>query len=213
MRWALLGLLVWIFGAMAALADGEKSGEFDYYVLSLSWSPNWCAREGDARGSDQCDARHDHGWILHGLWPQYHQGWPSYCPTVKAPPSRAMTRQMEDIQGSSGLAWHQWKKHGTCSGLSAADYYALSRQAYDRITRPPVFRKLDKAVKLPARVVEDAFLDANPGLEPDMITVTCKHGYIEEVRVCLSRDLDPVPCGRDVIRDCTASDALFDPIR
>ncbi|SHE77213.1 ribonuclease T2 [Ruegeria intermedia] len=209
MRWVVL----WAFSAVAALAEGEKAGEFDYYVLSLSWSPNWCAREGDARGSDQCDARHDHGWILHGLWPQFHQGWPSYCPTPKAPPSRAMTRQMQDIQGSSGLAWHQWKKHGTCSGLSAVDYYALSRQAYERINRPAVFRKLDKPVKLPARVVEQAFVQANPGLEPDMITVTCNSGYIEEVRICLSRELDPVPCGRDVIRDCTASDAVFDPIR
>ena len=44
-----------------------------------------------------------------------------------------------------------------------------------------------------------------------MITITCKQGYIEEVRLCLSRDLDPVPCGADVIRDCTATDALFDP--
>ncbi len=209
MRWVVL----WVFSAVAALAEGDKPGAFDYYVLSLSWSPNWCAREGDARGSDQCDARHDHGWILHGLWPQYHQGWPSYCPTPKAPPSRAMTRQMEDIQGSSGLAWHQWKKHGTCSGLSAEGYFALSRQAYQRINRPPVFRKLDRAVKLPARVVEDAFIKANPELKPDMITVTCNAGYIEEVRICLSRDLDPVPCGRDVIRDCTAEDALFDPIR
>ncbi|GAB4544770.1 MAG: ribonuclease T2 [Ruegeria sp.] len=209
MRWVVL----WAFSAVAALAEGEKAGEFDYYVLSLSWSPNWCAREGDARGSDQCDARHDYGWILHGLWPQYHQGWPSYCPTPKAPPSRGMTREMQDIQGSSGLAWHQWKKHGTCSGLSAADYYALSRQAYERINRPAVFRKLDTPVKLPARVVEEAFVKANPGLEPDMITVTCNSGYIEEVRICLSRELDPVPCGRDVIRDCTASDAVFDPIR
>jgi ribonuclease T2 len=62
-------------------------------------------------------------------------------------------------------------------------------------------------------VVEEAFVKANPGLEPDMITVTCNSGYIEEVRICLSRDLDPVPCGRDVIRDCAASDAVFDPIR
>jgi ribonuclease T2 len=120
---------------------------------------------------------------------------------------------MEDIQGSSGLAWHQWKKHGTCSGLSAADYYALSRRAYEGVTRPQVFRKLDASVKLPASVVEEAFLKANPALKPDMVTITCKQGYIEEVRLCLSRDLDPVPCGRDVIRDCTAKDALFDPIR
>ena len=124
-----------------------------------------------------------------------------------------MTREMEDIQGSSGLAWHQWKKHGTCSGLSAPDYFALSRQAYAGVARPEVFRKLDATVKLPASVVEEAFLKANPTLEPDMITITCKQGYIEEVRLCLSRNLDPVPCGRDVIRDCTAKDAVFDPIR
>ncbi|KUJ76550.1 ribonuclease T [Ruegeria marisrubri] len=209
MRWVIL----WLLSAVAAVADGETAGAFDYYVLSLSWSPNWCAREGDARGSDQCDARHDHGWILHGLWPQYHQGWPAFCRTPEAPPSRAMTREMEDIQGSSGLAWHQWKKHGTCSGLSAADYFRLSREAYARVNRPAVFRQLEQSVQLPARVVEEAFIEANPGLERDMITVTCRQGYIEEVRICLSRDLDPVPCGRDVVRDCTATDALFDPIR
>ncbi|NOD32957.1 MULTISPECIES: ribonuclease T2 [unclassified Ruegeria] len=213
MRHGISGLVLWVFSAIAAQADGEKAGEFDYYVLSLSWSPNWCVREGDARGSDQCDARHDHGWILHGLWPQFHQGWPSYCRTPEAPPTRRMTREMEDIQGSAGLAWHQWKKHGTCSGLSAADYFALSRSTYDAVERPEVFRKLDASVKLPAEVVEEAFLKANPELERDMITVTCKQGYIEEVRLCLSRDLNPVPCGRDVIRDCTAKDALFDPIR
>jgi len=213
MRQAVLGLVMGMFGALVALADGETAGDFDYYVLSLSWSPNWCAREGDSRGSEQCDARHDYGWVLHGLWPQYHQGWPAYCRTPEAPPSRAMTREMVDIQGTSGLAWHQWKKHGTCSGLSAPDYFALSRTAYEQVQRPAVFRKLDASVKLPASVVEEAFLKANPTLERDMITVTCKQGYIEEVRLCLSRDLDPVPCGRDVIRDCTAKDALFDPIR
>ncbi len=213
MRQGFLGFVFVVLGAVAALAEGEKVGKFDYYVLSLSWSPNWCAREGDARGSDQCDARHDHGWILHGLWPQFHQGWPSYCRTTEAPPSRAMTRTMEDIQGSAGLAWHQWKKHGTCSGLSARDYLDLSREAYGHVQRPQVFRKLDATVKLPASVVEEAFLKANPTLERDMITVTCKQGYIEEVRVCLSRNLDPVPCGRDVVRDCTAKGALFDPIR
>ncbi len=213
MRQGFLGLTVWAISAMSAVADGKAAGAFDYYVLSLSWSPNWCAREGDARGSDQCDARHDHGWILHGLWPQFHLGWPSYCQIAEAPPSRRMTREMADIQGTSGLAWHQWKKHGTCSGLSAPDYFALSRRAYEQVVRPEVFRKLDEAVKLPASVVEEAFLKANPGLQPDMITITCKQGYIEEVRLCLSRDLEPVPCGRDVIRDCAATDALFDPIR
>ncbi len=209
MRGWVLGLLM-----MPGLASAEDTpGAFDYYVLSLSWSPNWCAIEGDARGSDQCDARHDHGWILHGLWPQYHRGWPDYCQTAERPPSRSMTGDMADIMGTSGLAWHQWNKHGTCSGLSASAYFALSREAYDSITRPSIFRRLDQAVKLPASVVEEAFLQENPGIEPDGITITCRDGYIQEARICLSRELDPVPCGQDVVRDCTLDDALFTPLR
>ena len=205
-------LLIWLLLALPVTAQ-DRAGEFDYYVLSLSWSPNWCAYEGDARGSDQCDARHDHGWILHGLWPQYHRGYPEYCNTAERPPSRAMTRDMADIMGTSGLAWHQWKKHGVCTGLSASAYYALSREAYARVVRPPVFRKLDKAVKLPAAVVEEAFLQANPDMDPDGVTITCRAGHIQEARICLSRDLDPVPCGQDVVRDCRMKDALFTPVR
>lgn len=169
MRW----IMLWLISALPLMAEGEKAGAFDYYVLSLSWSPNWCRSEGDARNSDQCDPRHDHGWTLHGLWPQYHRGYPSFCRTAERPPSRGMTAGMADIMGSAGLAWHQWKKHGTCTGLSARDYFALSREAYRRVNRPAVFRKLTKPVRLPASVVEDAFLQANPKWEPDMITITC----------------------------------------
>lgn len=214
MRKLLLGLAAVLTGfATFAAAEGEPAGEFDYYVLALSWSPNWCAQEGDARNADQCHARHDYGWTLHGLWPQYHRGWPSYCRTAEAPPSRAMSRQMADIMGSAGLAWHQWKKHGTCSGLSARQYYTLMREAYARVTRPAVFRKLDKPVTLPASVVEEVFLKENPQLTRDSLTITCRDGAIQEARICLSKALEPVPCGRDVIKDCTLKDARFAPVR
>ncbi|MBT0958887.1 ribonuclease T2 [Alphaproteobacteria bacterium KMM 3653] len=195
-----------------ARADGEPAGQFDYYVLALSWSPTFCTLEGAARGNPQCDAGKDHGWVLHGLWPQNHRGWPSYCRTTARDPSRADTREMVDIMGSSGSAWHQWKKHGRCSGLASDDFFALARQAYDGVTRPEVFRKLPKDIKLPASVVEEAWIKANPSLKPDMLTVTCKSGHIQEVRICLSKDLSPVPCGRDVVRDCTLTDALFEAI-
>ena len=196
-----------------ACAEGEPAGDFDYYVLSLSWSPTWCALEGDRRGSPQCDATADNGWILHGLWPQYERGWPSYCRTDARNPSRRDTGEQADIFGSAGNAWHQWNKHGRCSGLTAADYYRLAREAYGRVTRPGLFRKLEKPIRLPASVVEQAFLEENPGLAPDQITITCKSGRIQEARICLTRSLEPRRCGEDVIRDCRATDALFDPIR
>ncbi|CUH66181.1 Ribonuclease I precursor [Thalassovita gelatinovora] len=212
MRKRLLSLIFTLVAA-AASAEDDRPGAFDYYVLSLSWSPSWCALEGDARRSPQCNDNADYGWVLHGLWPQYHRGWPSYCRTTQPHPTRQMSAEMADIMGSSGLAWYQWKKHGVCSGLTAAAYYDLARRAYDSLTRPAIFRKLDRPVTLPAKVVEDAFLKANPDLEPDMLTITCKDGRIQEARLCLSKTLTPVPCGRDIVKDCSLKNALFDPIR
>lgn len=207
MRWMILVLGI-ATGATASWAD-----DFDYYVLSLSWSPSWCAYEGDAKNSEQCDDDKDFGWSLHGLWPQFHRGYPSFCQTAKRSPSRQETNAMTDIMGSSGLAWHQWKKHGSCTDLDGRSYLELSRLAYERVTRPAVFRQLDKTVRLPASVIEEAFIKANPQLEPDMITVTCRAEWIQEVRVCLSKTLDPVPCGRDVVKDCTLDRAVLPPIR
>jgi ribonuclease T2 len=207
MRW----LAALLLSTLPALAEGERAGDFDYYVLSLSWSPTWCALQGDAQGSRQCDR--DLGWVLHGLWPQYEDGWPSFCRTAERDPTRRETAAMADIMGTSGLAWYQWKKHGRCAGLPPQDYFALARDAYRRVTLPDVFTRLDRSVRLPASVVEDAFLDANPDWDPDTVTITCRRDRIEEARICLTRDLEPRACGADVVRDCRMRDALLDPIR
>ena len=208
----------WITAILLALAtqaraEGEPAGAFDYYVMSLSWSPNWCALEGDSRGSPQCDSGGDFGWILHGLWPQNERGWPSYCRTGERDPSRAQTAEMADIMGTAGLAWHQWKKHGRCAGLPVEAYFNAARQAYGSVTRPEVFRKLEDPITLPASVVEEAWLRDNPGLTGQMLTVTCKSGHIQEVRICLTKDLEPRACGADVSRDCRMPDARFEPVR
>ncbi|SOB93079.1 ribonuclease T2 [Rhodobacter sp. JA431] len=199
--------------AMPAWAEGEQAGDFDYYVLSLSWAPGWCATEGAGRDAAQCDPANDAHFVLHGLWPQYESGWPSYCRTTARNPSRAQTAAMEDIMGSDGAAWYQWKKHGRCAGLSATDYFAQARAAYESVTVPWVFQQLTKDVRLPAKVVEEAFLEANPNLRPDMVTVTCDQGRIDEVRICLNKDLTPRACGTDVTRDCRMTDALMERVR
>ena len=201
----------WALALLAAPAAAQEAGDFDYYVLSLSWSPNWCALEGDA-GDAQCDPEADHGWILHGLWPQYEVGWPADCPGVFADPSRRETADMADIMGSGGLAWHAWNKHGTCSGLSPGDYFDLSRDALEEVAIPPGFARLAQPEEVPARAVEEAFLQSNPRLARDGVTVTCRDGHIQEVRICLTRDLGPRTCGEDVIRDCTMPDAVLQPI-
>jgi ribonuclease T2 len=119
---------------------------------------------------------------------------------------------MADIMGSSGLAWHQWKKHGRCSGLTATEYFELSREAYEAVNRPQIFRNMTKDLRMPASVIEEAFLTDNPGLSPDMVTITCKDDRIQEARICLTRDMEPRRCGRDAVRDCTLSNAIMDAI-
>jgi ribonuclease T2 len=203
MRGPLLALL--LAGPVAAQ---DIAGDFDYYVMALSWQPNWCAHDG--RGSDQCDV--PRGWTLHGLWPQHEAGWPRDCAAIVRDPSRRETAAMEDIMGSGGLAWYQWKKHGRCAGLDPADYFAAARRAYAAVERPEVLRRLSEPVELPAEVVEAAFLRANPRLTDAGVRVTCKAGYVHEIRVCLTRDLVPRDCGVDVRTDCDVADAVLLPI-
>lgn len=212
MRLAAL-LIALILAARPLLAEGERAGDFDYYVLALSWSPTWCALEGEARDSPQCDKASGLGWVLHGLWPQHEEGWPSWCRTPQRDPPRSETAVMADIMGTPGAAWHQWQKHGRCSGLTARNYFAAARKAFESVRMPEVFAAMRQPYRLPARVVEEAFLDANPGWQDDMLTITCRQGRIQEARLCLTRDLEPRACGADVVRDCTLRDALIEPLR
>lgn len=200
-------VLVAALGPWAAWAEGEAPGGHDHYVLALTWQPAWCALEGEAA----CHG--DLGWTLHGLWPQHEEGWPSWCPTDAPAPTRAEVAAMADLMGSGTLAGHQWRKHGTCSGLSGQGYLALSRRAFEAVTRPAILERVEAPLRIAPAVVEAAFLEANPGLTPDGVTITCREGRILEARICLTRGLEPRPCSPEVARDCAADAPLFEPIR
>lgn len=199
---ALIALTVLL--PVSALRAGDVAGRFDYYILSLSWSPSWCATEARGRDEPQCRSSRRIGFVVHGLWPQYERGWPSNCTTTARDPTRRESGEMADIMGSAGLAWYQWQKHGRCSGLPARDYYAAIRAARQSIVIPPLFSMLPRDVQLPARAVEDAFMSVNPTLTRDGITVSCDGARLDEVRICLTRDLQPRPCAPDSRRDCRA---------
>lgn len=212
-----LTLILMALPGWAGAQSPDKAGDFSHYVLALSWNAAWCQAEGDARdggrGAAQCDPKHAHGWLLHGLWPQRERGWPADCRTSQRDPSRAMTGAMADIMGSGGSAWHQWKKHGRCSALDPRAYFDLAREAYGSVTRPDVLRRLEDSVRLDPDIIEQAFLEANPGLKPSGVAVTCRDGLIREVRICLSKSLVPRACSPDTARGCRADTATFLPMR
>ncbi|MEL6218159.1 MAG: ribonuclease T2 [Pseudomonadota bacterium] len=207
--WAVVGIVACLGAAKAQ----DRAGAFDYYVLALSWNASWCRAEGDARNAEQCDPRYDLGFVLHGLWPQSEDDWPEYCRAEVRDPSRRETGAQADLYGSGGLAWHQWKKHGRCSGLSSRQYFALAREAYKRVSRPALLRQLSEPVRIDPDVVEDAFLEENQWLTPESVRVTCRDGLIREVRICLDRGLEPRACSRSVQRHCPLDRALLPPMR
>ncbi|MDK1384951.1 ribonuclease T(2) [Sinorhizobium sp. 8-89] len=163
---------------------------FDFYVLSLSWSPTWCGSNDPSGKSDQCEAGSRRGLIVHGLWPQNERGYPEYCPTRQSdrvPDS--LGRQYLDLIPSMGLIGHQWRKHGTCSGLSQADYFAVARAARERLTIPPELASTEKSRDLPVSVIEAALIAKNPGMTPETIAVTCEARLLEEIRICFDKTL------------------------
>jgi ribonuclease T2 len=209
-----LGGVVAVLLALAAPAAAQnRAGAFDHYILALSWMPAFCASEGEARGDARCAPGTRHGWMVHGLWPQHRGGtWPEYCPTAERPPTRRETAEQADLFGASGAAWHQWNKHGRCTGLSAQGYYALTRAALDRLTLPAIFQRIDQPLSVAPDVIEAAFIEDNPGLTGDMMVTTCRRDTLVELRLCLNRDLSPRPCDAEV-RSCALRSARLLPLR
>ena len=181
----------------------DRPGDFDFYVLALSWSPTFCARESGARNSEQCDAAADFGFIVHGLWPQYERGYPENCGAGAAErvPGR-LVGAMRDIMPDWGLVQHQWRRHGTCTGLSVAEYLETTRAAWARIKVPADFAMVSEPRTMSAGDIESAFVAANPGLDADGIAVSCDDGWVEEVRICMTRDLAFRACEEVDRRGC-----------
>jgi len=196
----------------AGASAQNRPGDFDFYVLSLSWSSSFCALEGAEKGRDQCAPGAGHGFVLHGLWPQYERGFPSFCDADRAPP-RAALEQARALFPSEGLARHQWRKHGSCTGRAPSEYFADARRARDMVAIPEQFQAPRAARKLDPMDVERAFLAANRTLRPGMMTVTCQRGLLEEVRVCLSKDLREFrPCPDVVRQACRAREITAPPV-
>jgi ribonuclease T2 len=207
---ALAALVLAVLGIDPASAQGRgRPGDFDLWVLSLSWSPSWCEATGNARGDAQC-AR-PFSFVVHGLWPQYDRGYPSDCDTPKAPPTREQVRDMLDVMPSPGLINHEWRKHGTCSGLTGEVYLRIIRKLYEKIRIPDEFKDTVKPRMVSTAEVEHAFIAANKGLDADEIAVQCDSRRLQEVRICLKKDLSAfVSCGETDRRACRL-DRLYLP--
>jgi ribonuclease T2 len=196
-----LGLLALLCGVAGACAQGNSyrrggtPGDFDFYVLALSWSPSFCQSEAGQRSRRQCDIEARDEFVVHGLWPQYTRGFPSHCDANQRFVPRAALNKAADIFPDERLARYQWDKHGSCSGLSPSQYFDDVAAARAKVVVPTDFHRPARPLEVSPAEIERAFAGANRGLRSDMMSVSCKRGQLTEIRVCLSKDLrDFVPC-------------------
>jgi ribonuclease T2 len=219
-----LGLLALAAGiaigttASASAQDRRQNtpGEFDYYVLALSWSPSFCEeaseRGNEGRSQAQCGGR-PFSFVVHGLWPQYERGFPEYCQRPSPRLDRNIVSSMLDLMPAPGLIFNEWDKHGTCSGLAARAYFETIRKARSAVKIPPEFLELSEPKTVAPAEIEDAFIKANPGLSASAIAVTCNRTRLSEVRICMSKDLQFRACDEIDRRACRRDQVVMPPMR
>jgi ribonuclease T2 len=190
--------------SLAAAASADEPGRFDYYLLSLSWLPQYCA-ESHRGDEEQCSR--PYGFVVHGLWPQYERGFPSDCP-AHGRVDDATIGHMLPLMPSRGLVIHEWRSHGACSGLDARRYFATVERAFNGVRIPETYRAAERYQTVNVPQLRRDFAAANPGMPEAAVAVECAGHYLKEVRVCLDRQLAPRACGVDVETRCGATATL-----
>ena len=216
---AALSASLLVAGVSGALSEGtgqNEAGQFDFYVLSLSWSPSFCAaaaERGNGRGpSLQCGER-PYSFVVHGLWPQYDKGFPEYCQVPSPRLNHGIVSSMLDLMPAPHLIFNEWDKHGTCSGLAPRAYFEFVRKARAVVKIPAEYTELQETLSVTPGAVQDAFIKANPGLSSGGMAVECDKKRLTEVRICLSKELQFRDCSEIARRSCRREQLLMPPLR
>jgi ribonuclease T2 len=216
---AIAALLLAVSVVAGAAQDRRQNepGQFDFYVLSLSWSPSFCdavterSAESAAR-QPECGDK-PFAFIVHGLWPQYERGFPEFCQNPAPRLDRNIVSSMLDLMPSPRLIFREWDRHGVCSGLPSRAYFETVRKARAIVKIPTDFLDLSQPKSVSPSEVEDAFVAANPGLSRDGIAIGCDAKRLNEVRICLTKDLKFRDCAEVDQRACRRDQVLMPRVR
>jgi len=183
-------------------------GHFDYYLLALAWAPNYCAGH-PTDHSSECRTGGHTAFVLHGLWPQANSGPPPMSCSTAPPVAAATVDHMLNSMPTRGLIQHEWQKHGTCSGLSAQDYFARVEQAFRNVHVPEQYPKLDHEQPISVSDLEKSFADANHA-PLSAFRISCHAGELVSLEVCMDKNLQFQSCTESV-RECPVNQVDMRP--
>ncbi len=213
-----LTLLV-VVSAVAYFAPALRSnrearpGEFDSYMLALSWAPTFCELLPDSAHKEplQCGEHRQFGFVIHGLWPKDGGIYLENCQVNAPAVPESLVTSMLDIMPSPWLIQHEWSKHGACTGLPVQDYFALVRKVYGLVHIPEQFDNGHVVGAISPAEVKRSFMQANPGLTPREIKIDCRKERLEQVRICFDRHLGLTDCAVETVIPRCTSESLSVP--
>ncbi len=182
--------------------DGNESFDFDFYVLSMSFQPEFCYqhRNDSFPGCENPRELWRSSLTLHGLWPEDNDGtWPSTCTKEKFNPKTVAdlgpdrfatlwpnVKASEHSKAHYAFWGHEWSKHGTCTGLSQDEYFDTALKHF--LPTPSIVRE-KYGKELPASDLLKAYR-VDQSYDGGDVVLVCSGGgrYLSEVRICVARD-------------------------
>ncbi|KAJ3708216.1 hypothetical protein LUZ61_011921 [Rhynchospora tenuis] len=188
--------------------------EFDYFLLALQWPGTICAKTKHCCSNNGCCRSEPITYFtIHGLWADYDDGtWPSCC-THAGFDINKVESLMPELQkywpslycssskrcfGGKGPIWaHEWEKHGTCSYpviQDEYDYFATTLNLYTKYNVTRILENADIDAENSAKYLLGDVVSAIKNEFGATPLLVCKHGSVEELRICFNKDFSPRDC-------------------
>ncbi|WP_318437042.1 ribonuclease T2 [Photobacterium leiognathi] len=180
-------------------------GDFDSYVLALTWQPGFCEHFSYKGTKPECNAINDGklkitNLTLHGLWPNKASCGTSYgyCDRyARLDLSRSTIKEiapwMPNFYYQTKFGEYEWKKHGTCQTRNADDYFLTATKLVEKVDASPIGQFIKDNIG--RNVSVSSFkkqLTSKFGSDAvDRISLACTQGkYLNEVRLNLGKNID-----------------------
>lgn len=114
---------------------------------------------------------------------------------------------------------HEWSKHGSCSGLDPAAYFALSARLREQLRIPAAYQRPAQPVRTTYADFSSAFQAANPRLPEQSVLPFCGAGgrFLDEIHACYDKAGAAIACGAAEVRrshnSCRQGSFLLQSVR
>jgi len=177
------------------------------WTLQLTWSPEFCEANLSSKEPQCTEERY---FVVSGLQPLFDLDPPS-CDDDDALQKDEAERWLAVVPNRAQVK-KIWKRQGACSGLDTAGYFTQLERASRRVVIPEAFTAVTEKAQHRSRAeVKSAFIQSNPGLTAEAISMSCHGRWVETIEFCLDAAFEFRSCSQP--ERCRSEDLRFRELR